>query len=119
MKANLIGKWAFIVGAVLAVILGIGDGLNQAWAGNMWLLVLLIVAGLIVGIVNITAKEVEGFLVASIAVLVASTANLGALVPGLPQLGAILASIVSELMIVIAPAALIVALRAIYAFAAE
>lgn len=117
--ANQVGKWAFILGAVIAIIAGIGIGLNQAWANNVWISVLLVLAGLVVGIVNITAKEVQGFLIASIAVLVASTANLGNLIPGVLQLGAILAGIVSMLLMVVAPAALIVALRAVYGFAAE
>lgn len=116
---NQVGKWAFIVGAVLAIIAGIGMGLSQAWGNNEWITVLLVVAGLVVGFVNITAKEAQGFLIASIAVLAASTANLGTLFPGLMQLGAILAGIVAKVLIVVAPAALIVALRAVYGFAAE
>jgi hypothetical protein len=119
MSNKELGKWAFIVGAVIAIITGIGAGLGQAWGNNIWLMVLLIVAGIVVGIINITAKEVQGFLIASVAVLVANTANLGALVPGLEQLGAILAGIVGKMLVVVAPAALIVALKAVYGFAAE
>lgn len=117
--ANELGKWAFIVGAVIAIITGIGAGLGQSWGNDAWLMVILIVAGLIVGFVNITAKEVQGFLIAAIAMLVANTANLGILIPGIDQLGAILAGIIAKLLVVVAPAALIVAVRAVYGFAAE
>ena len=117
--AKDLGKWAFIIGAVLALVMGIAAGLGQAWAGNTWLTVILVAAGLIVGFVNISAKEVQPFLVAAIAVLAANTANLAVLFPGLTQLGAILAGIVAKLLVVIAPAALIVGLRAVYKFAAE
>ena len=117
--AKEIGKWAFIVGAVLAIIAGIGAGLGQAWGNNVWVTALLVLAGLVVGFVNITSKEVQGFLVASVAVLVANTAGLSTLFPGALQLGAILAGIVAKVLIVVAPAALIVALRAVYGFAAE
>ena len=117
--ANDIGKWAFIIGAVLAVIMGIGVGLGQAWGANAWLILLLVVLGLVVGFVNITAKEVQGFLIASIAVLVANTANLTAANTLVSSLGDILAGIIANVVYIVAPAALIVALRAVYGFAAE
>ena len=117
--AKDLGKWSFLIGAILALIMGIGAGLNQVWANNAWLTVILVLAGLIVGFVNITAKEAQGFLIAAIAVLAANTANLATLFPGLLRLGAILAGIVAKLLVVIAPAALLVGLRAVYKFAAE
>lgn len=117
--ADQLGKWAFIVGAVLALIMGIGVGVQAAWAAEPWLKVVLVLAGLIVGFVNISIKEVQGFLVASLALLVANTANLNALFPGLDVLGAILAGFVANVLIVVAPAALVVSLRAIYGYAAE
>ena len=114
-----IGKWAFIIGAVLAVIMGIGVGLGQAWGSNAWAVLVLVVLGLVVGFVNITAKEVQGFLIAAIAVLAANTANLAAANTIVAKLGDILSGIVVNVILVIAPAALIVALRAVYGFAAE
>jgi hypothetical protein len=118
--ANQVGKWAFIIGVVLAVIMGIGAGLGQAWGTNQWLVLLLLVAGLVVGVVNITAKEVQGFLIASIAILAAAAAaNLAQVNVLVPKVGAILNSIVAMVVLVVAPAALIVALRAVYGFAAE
>jgi len=119
MAAKTVGKWTFIVGAVIAIIAGIGAGLNQGWANHAWLTAILVLAGLIVGVVNITATEVEGFLIAAIAILIANTANLTALIPGVLSIGAILAGIVAKVLILIAPAALIVALRASYGFVAE
>lgn len=119
MEAKLIGKWTFIVGAIIAIITGIGAGLNQGWADNVWVAALLVLAGLIVGVVNITATEVEGFLIAAMAILIANTANLTALIPGVESIGAILAGIVAKALLLIAPAALIVALRASYGFVAE
>lgn len=114
-----VGKWAFIIGAVLAVIMGIGAGLGQAWGANAWLMLLLVVLGLVVGFVNITAKEVQGFLIAAIAVLAAGTANLGYANTLVAKLGDILSGIIAMVILVVAPAALIVALRAVYGFAAE
>lgn len=115
-----LGRWAFIIGAILAIIMGIGAGLAQAWAANIWLMLLLLIAGLIVGFVNITAKEIQPFLIASIAVFAAAAfANLIQIDTLIAPLGGILKGMVDKVIFVIAPAALIVALRAVYGFAAE
>ena len=118
--ANEIGKWAFIIGALLAVLMGILESVGQALGTNLWLILLLLVAGLVIGFVNISAKEVQGFLVASVAVLLAAgAANLVAANTLFSPLGDILANIAKDVVLVVAPAALIVALRAVYGFAAE
>ncbi len=77
--AKDIGKWAFIIGALLAVLMGILEAVGQPLGTNAWLVLLLLVLGLVIGFVNISAKEVQPFLVASIAVLLtAVAANLAA-----------------------------------------
>ncbi len=118
--ANQVGKWAFIVGALLAVLMGILEAVGQDLGTNVWLVLLLLVLGLVIGFVNISAKEVQPFLVASIAVLV--TAVAANLVVGntlFAPLGDILVNVANDVVLVVAPAALIVALRAVYGFAAE
>jgi len=117
--ADQIGKWAFLVGVIIALISGIGIGVGMDFGNNLWITALLVLAGLVVGFVNITVKETQAFLVAAIAVMIANVANLGTLFPGFEVLGAILAGIVGKIVTVVAPAALIVALRAVYGFAAE
>jgi len=117
---NQVGKWAFIIGALLAVLLGILEGVGQALGANAWLVLLLLVLGLVIGFVNISAKEVQPFLVAAIAVLAAATAaNLVVANTLFAPLGTILAAVVKDVVLVVAPAALVVSLRAVYGFAAE
>ena len=60
--ANDLGKWSAIIGAVLALVAGIGVGIGQAWGNNAWITVVLVLAGLIIGFVNISDKEVQPFL---------------------------------------------------------
>lgn len=118
---NEIGKWSFIIGAILAIVLGVleGAGIGLGVTGP-WLILLLLIIGLVIGIVNITAKEVHNFLVAAIAVLVsAGVANLTVANTLFSPLGTIIAAVANNLILVIAPAALIVALRTVYGFAAE
>jgi hypothetical protein len=59
MDRGKIGKWAFIIGLVLAVLAGLL--FQPGWA--LWVLAIL---GVIVGFLNITAEETRGFLLASI-----------------------------------------------------
>lgn len=118
--ANEIGKWAFIIGALLAVLMGILEGVGQVLGTNAWLMMLLLVLGLVIGFVNITAKEVEPFLIAAIAVLAAAgTSNLVIGNMLFTPLGTILAAIAKDIVLVVAPAALIVGVRAVYGFAAD
>ena len=55
----LVGKYAFLVGLVIAVAGGVG--FEQAWFG--WVLAVL---GLVVGFLNISDKESQTFLLAAI-----------------------------------------------------
>jgi zinc transporter ZupT len=67
MNTAKIGKWAFIAGLVIAVLAGIF--LQPDWA--IWVLAIL---GVIVGLVNITAEDTRGFLLAAIALTLSATA---------------------------------------------
>ena len=63
----LVGKYAFLVGLVIAVAGGVG--FEQAWFG--WVIAVL---GLVVGFLNISDKESQTFLLAAIALIVATSA---------------------------------------------
>ncbi len=101
-KSKAIGWWAFVVGLVLAVIFGFTD--SQSWNG------LLVVLGLVVGFLNITEKEVVTFLVASIALMSAGSANLSIL----GGLGSMFSSVLESVVVFVAPAAVVAAVKAVY-----
>jgi hypothetical protein len=67
MNTARIGKWAFIIGLVIAVIAGLF--FQPAWA--IWVLAIL---GVIVGLLNVTAEDTRGFLLAAIALTLSATA---------------------------------------------
>lgn len=111
-----LGKWCFIIGVIIALIIGIGAA-TVGWPTGVtlnWLILLLVVLGLIVGFANITAKEATPFLIAAVALLIANTAGLANINTLIPYLGSILAGIVSNLLIMVAPAALVVAVKGFY-----
>ncbi|MBI4144848.1 hypothetical protein HY493_01420 [Candidatus Woesearchaeota archaeon] len=102
------GHWAFIVGILLAIIAGLIPQLQTTTV--TWILVIL---GLVVGLLNITARETTEFLVAVIALMIVGSAG------AIPALGGIVLSILANIVALSAPAALVVALKAIYSLAAE
>ena len=105
-----IGHYSFLVAILLAVLAGLVPALQVDWVA--WALIVL---GLIIGLMNITAKETTEFLVATIALMLVGTAGLG----GLPTAGTIVANILVYVQAIVVPASLVVALKAIYALAQE
>ena len=104
-----IGSWAFILGVLIAIIAGLAAAMVVEYAAMITLV--LIILGLIVGFLNINDKETQPFLVATIA-LMAVKLSLHEL--DILNIGAYLTAIVGNLAAFVAPAALILALKAIY-----
>ena len=104
-----VGSWAFIVGLIIAIIAGF-------WPLGPTMTTVLIVLGLIVGFLNVTGKETNSFLFATL-VLVVMTSLGGQLLASIKFVGPMLQSIFTAMMLFIVPAALIVALKAIYTLA--
>jgi hypothetical protein len=105
------GHYAFLGGIALAVLAALIPALQIAnWVP--WVLILL---GLVVGFLNITAKETTEFLVATIALMAVGTGGLSVV----PTAGAALSAIMKNIVVFVAPAALLVALKAIYSLAEE
>jgi hypothetical protein len=101
-----VGFWAFIIGLVLALVGGL------IAPHNATVVVILVVLGLIVGILNITGRETMLFLVATIALIVAS----GAFAPlSIGSIGAKLDDMVRLIATFMAPAAVVASIKAIWA----
>ncbi|MCX6750284.1 MAG: hypothetical protein NTZ83_02405 [Candidatus Pacearchaeota archaeon] len=106
-RLDKLGAWAFIIGLVIAIIIAI-FGTNQTWP--MYLLLFL---GLVVGLLNITNREVGSFLLAGIAFLFTFTA-LSTLAGGIPLIGDTLAKFLNLVNAFIAPAVAVVAVKALF-----
>jgi hypothetical protein len=103
---DTIGRWAFLVGVAIAVILGIFGTMTATW------ITVLVIIGLIVGLLNIADEEVEPFLLSGIALIIASA--LGQVtVMTVP----ILARILQSLLLIFVPATIIVALKNVFSMA--
>jgi len=112
MNSQQIGSWAFLLGALIAIVTGVFTGIFVGYEGII--LLILVVLGLVVGFLNITDREIDKFLVAAIALILVGSANLTAANTVIPGLGTILQTIVTNVSRFVAPAALLVSLKAVY-----
>lgn len=108
--ASQYGNYAFIIGVVLAIILGLFSGFVVEYTETI--AYIMIILGLIVGFYNIGHKEAINFLIAAIALLAVSGA-LG----DLPVVGNYITGIITQIAYFVAPAAVLVALKAVYEMA--
>ena len=105
-SGNMIGKWAFLIGVVIAIIVGVGLYTSPA------LLTILVIIGLIIGLLNITSNEAHHFMMSGVVLIIASalgSASIGAI----PAVGGIL----DALLAIFVPATVIVAIRNVFGLA--
>jgi hypothetical protein len=98
-----IGRWAFLLGILVSVAAGFMD-LGSLGIG------LLAALGLVVGLLNVTGKEVQRFLIGTVALMLVGTAGINIVA----SFGGFIANIVSAFTAFVAGAAFIVALREVY-----
>jgi hypothetical protein len=112
MSLAKVGHYAFLVGIALAVIAALVP-MEDLIKG--YVILALVGLGLLVGLLNVTNKETTEFLVAAIALIATGSANLSAI----PAVGIYLQAILQFITVFVAPAALVVALKAIKGLAEE
>lgn len=111
-----IGQIAFIVGVIIALLAGLLSNMIDAPTAGIVGLV-LVVLGLLVGIINVSDKETAGFLIAAIALML--TGNVGWEYINFMGLGSAIDGIMSYIGLFVAPAALIVSLKAVWQLAKD
>lgn len=102
MKIDIIGKWAFIIGLVIAVLAGLF--FQPSWA--VWILAIL---GVIVGLLNVTAEDTRGFLLAAIALTLSATA-----LNTIPGLGTAFSYVLPFVVAFVAGATIVIALKELF-----
>ncbi len=103
---DVLGKWAFLVGVLLAVVLGVLGPVTGTWA------MVLVVVGIIVGLLNVADREVMPFLMSG-AVLIIASALGGNLMGNVPYVG----SVLDALLAIFVPATVIVAVKNVFSLA--
>jgi len=117
MAMEKLGEYAFLACIVIAVLAGLATGLAgyQSGAVNA----LLVVLGVVVGVLNISEKETTPFLVAAVALIAAATVGFDAINSVIPNAGSTLNAIFDYISTFVAPGAIIVAFKAVYALASK
>lgn len=135
-RMEKIAQYAFMAFVIIAIVAGLAIG---AWAysveptynsynpfgvsvdvanANMYVLLIMLILGIIVGLISITTKEVQPFLMATIALIAASLAHVW---DPLVKISAILpywaTGILNYVVAFVAPAAVILAIKAVFALA--
>ena len=108
-KEAKVGHWAFLIGIVLAIIAGF---VPQLQTPKVTLILALL--GLVVGFLNITTKETQGFLIASVALVIAADAAADII-----SLGVLLSVILGNVVTFVFPATLLVAFTSVWKLASE
>ena len=106
-KKNVLGAWAFLVGVILAVVVGL-----LGLAGDEWTIALVIL-GIIIGLLNIGGEELKDFMLAGTVLVVVSALG-GTAVLGPAILGLNLGAILNALITLFVPATIVVALKAVF-----
>jgi hypothetical protein len=106
-----IGNYSFIIGVIIAIVLGI----VSLGAATPWLASLLVILGLVVGLLNVTGKQTKEFLlVATVLVITAGLGGAGATLGGTEIVGPYLQGIFAQVLAFLVPATIVVALKDIY-----
>lgn len=121
-KENSIGAWAFLVGVILAVIIGLSTTLISipaltAYSGQIY--AILVILGLIVGFLNVTGKDSQTFLLTGAILVVVSKFGMESVTGSLIGIGIgdAVASTFAALLVLFVPATIVVALKTVFSIA--
>ncbi len=106
-----VGNYSFIIGVIIAIVLGI----VSLGAATPILASLLVVLGLIVGFINVTGTETREFLlVATVLIIATSMGGASGTLSGVQYIGQYLSGIFTQVLAFVVPATIVVALKDIW-----
>ena len=107
-----LGAIAFLAGMLLAIIAG---GVSR---DNGTIVLVLVILGIIVGLFNITSREMIPFLVAAVALVVVGTVGAFSSLDDITDgLGRVLNGMVDYIAVFMTPAAIITAIKVVWSLA--
>jgi hypothetical protein len=105
---DIIGGWAFLVGVIIAIIVGFIGTPSSA------ILTTLVIIGILIGLFNIADKEASSFLISGVVLVI-----VGALGGNAFGSLTIITGILSALMAIFVPATIIVAIKNVLSIARD
>lgn len=121
-KENSLGAWAFLVGVILAVVIGISASLIPIPALTTYsaqIYGILLILGLVVGFVNVTGKDSQTFMMAGAVLVIVSKFGMESVTGSLIGIGVgeTVASVFAALLVLFVPATIVVALKTVFSIA--
>jgi hypothetical protein len=113
-RENLVGAYAFLVGVIFAVIMGLSQKLlNITYSNSPY--AFLVILGIVIGFLNVGDRDSMTFLIASLSLVIVSGFGQSALiyVSNIPFLSS-LTAILAALLVMFVPATIIVALKVVF-----
>jgi len=136
MDMEEIARWAYIGFVVIAIVAGLAIGYmaysepptgSEPWYQNVaesngYVILIMLILGIIIGLTSITTKEVTPFLVATIALVVSYAADVWLGFKSVEMLSLLYywaTAILTYIVAFAAPAAVIIAIKSVFAIAKE
>ncbi|HLB95374.1 MAG TPA: hypothetical protein VJK26_00520 [Patescibacteria group bacterium] len=110
MSQSQMGRWAFIIGLVISILLG--------FVSFSYSMLILVILGLIVGFMNVTEKEAQKYLVAVIALIVVGVAGLQAFTV-LGSFYSWIQTVLTSFIVFVSASAVVVAIKTLFESAKE
>jgi hypothetical protein len=118
-QENYAGAWAFLIGVVLAILIGLSTTLIPIPALAEYsaeIYGILVVLGIVVGFLNVTSKDSQTFLLAGAVLVIVSKFGMESVTGSLIGIGIgdAVSSTFAALLALFVPATIIVALKTVF-----
>jgi hypothetical protein len=110
-QVNIIGSWAFLIGVLLSIMLGIVGTVSSIQIGSTWTIFLVII-GLIIGLLNVTGEETDSFLMAGLVLIISGFFGQSVVSPV-----EVLSRTLIHLLTIFVPAVIIVSIKKVFSIA--
>ncbi len=119
-KENFVGAWAFLIGVIIAIVIGISTTLFSIpilvkYSSAIY--AILVILGIVVGFsINTSRKDSQTFLLSGAVLVIVSKFGMESIVGSLIGIGIgdIVTSIFAALLVLFVPATMIVALKTVF-----
>ena len=121
-KENSVGAWAFLIGVILAIVIGLSTTLVSIpvlTSFSPQVYAILVLLGLFVGFMNVAGKDSQTFLLAGTVLVIVSKFGMEGVSGSLIGIGVgdAVSSVFGALLALFAPATIIVALKTVFSIA--
>ena len=119
-KENSLGAWAFLIGVVLAIVVGLSTSsflsLSSITKYSAQIYGILVIIGLVIGFLNVTSRDSQTFMIAGAILVVVSRFGMESVTGSLIGIGIgdVVTSIFGALLALFVPATIIVALKTLF-----